>query len=359
MSYIDIRKLRKSYGAGLKPAVDGIDLSIDRGEFVTLLGSSGCGKTTTLRCIAGLERPDSGEILLDGKDITYDQPSERDMRMVFQDYALFPNLTIADNVAFGLRLKRYRGRYTPEQVKRRIGEYLDLVHLADHGGKKPHQLSGGQKQRAALARALITEPDIVLFDEPLGSLDANLRKAMQIEIKRIHRQLGKTFIYVTHDQEEAMAMSDRIVVMNGGRILQVASPEEIYAAPNCQFVARFIDRANVLSGIVVSTEGGQTQVRLGDGQILRCEGNGVAAGSTVGVMMRADRINIAGGPVDGMNMLKGMLAERLFLGAKHEFVVDLAGEAGQLNVFEQEMPDGLGGEVMLSVSPQDVRLLAE
>ncbi|MFD0987982.1 ABC transporter ATP-binding protein [Methyloligella solikamskensis] len=358
MSYIEIRKLRKTYGGG-KPAIDGIDLSIARGEFLTLLGSSGCGKTTTLRCIAGLERPDSGEILRDGADITYDQPAERDMRMVFQDYALFPNLTIADNVAFALHLKRHRHKYNAAEIKRRVGEYLDLVHLADHGAKKPHQLSGGQKQRAALARALITEPDIVLFDEPLGSLDANLRKTMQVEIKRIHRHLGKTFIYVTHDQEEAMAMSDRIVVMNGGRVMQAASPEEIYSAPNCQFVARFIDRANVVPGTVLSAADGKSEVQLANGQTLRCSSNGIAPGAAVGVMMRADRITIGGKPTNGANALKGVLGERLFLGAKHEFVVELGGEAGEINVFQQDVPDGIGGEIEMFISPDDVRLLPE
>ncbi|MES1179594.1 MAG: ABC transporter ATP-binding protein, partial [Hyphomicrobium sp.] len=314
--YIDLIGIRKTYGNSNVAAVDGIDLSIQKGEFITLLGSSGCGKTTTLRCIAGFEMPDAGTIRFDGQDITYAQASERDMRMVFQDFALFPNLTIFENVAFGLRLKRMRGRYTEAEIRERVETYLGLVHLSDHIKKMPHQLSGGQKQRTALARALITDPAVVLFDEPLASLDANLRKAMQVEIKRLHRQFNKTFIYVTHDQEEAMAMSDRIVVMSHGRIVQSGSPEDVYNKPNSKFVANFIDRANVLSGTVEAVDGGTAIIRLANGVTLSAPANSATvSGNAVGVMIRVDRVAIGEDATPGKNVLRGTVTERLFLGA--------------------------------------------
>lgn len=360
-AYIDLIGIRKTYGTSNVAAVDGVDLSIQKGEFITLLGSSGCGKTTTLRCIAGFEMPDTGTIRVDGEDITYSQPSERDMRMVFQDFALFPNLTISENVAFGLRLKKMRGRFTEVQIRERVEEYLSLVQLADHGKKMPHQLSGGQKQRTALARALITDPAVVLFDEPLASLDANLRKAMQVEIKRLHRQFNKTFIYVTHDQEEAMAMSDRIVVMNKGRIVQSGSPEEVYTQPNSKFVANFIDRANVLTGIVEFVDGPTAKIRLASGATLSAPANAATiSGKTVGVMIRVDRVALGEDGSDQRNILRGTVAERLFLGAKNEYVIELADGAGRISVHERTTgaQASIGDVVPLSVLPDDIRVLA-
>ncbi|MBS0249860.1 MAG: ABC transporter ATP-binding protein [Proteobacteria bacterium] len=360
-AYIDLIGIRKSYGASPVAAVDGVDLSIQKGEFVTLLGSSGCGKTTTLRCIAGFEMPDTGTIRFSGEDITYSQPSERDMRMVFQDFALFPNMTISENVAFGLRLKKMRGRYSEAQIRARVEEYLSLVQLADHGKKMPHQLSGGQKQRTALARALITDPAVVLFDEPLASLDANLRKAMQVEIKRLHRQFNKTFIYVTHDQEEAMAMSDRIVVMNKGRIVQSGSPEEVYSQPNSKFVANFIDRANILTGIVETVDGSTAKIRLASGATLSAPTNDATiSGKTVGVMIRVDRVSLGEDGSDQRNILRGIVAERLFLGAKNEYVIELADGAGRISVHERTAgaQASIGDVVPLCVLPDDIRVLA-
>jgi ABC-type Fe3+/spermidine/putrescine transport system ATPase subunit len=251
-SLIEARKLSKSYGSFT--AVDAIDLAVREGEFLTLLGASGSGKTTTLRLIAGLEQPSSGAVLYRGMDITGVPTRRREMRMVFQDYALFPHLNVFDNVAFGLRLASNRGRFDEATVLTQVARHLEFVQLAGQDRKMPHELSGGQKQRVALARALVSDPPVVLFDEPLGSLDASLRRAMQLELKRIHGQLGKTFIYVTHDQEEAMAMSDRIVVMKDARILQVDTPEKLYDEPASDAVARFVGAANVLRGRVVSLE---------------------------------------------------------------------------------------------------------
>jgi ABC-type Fe3+/spermidine/putrescine transport system ATPase subunit len=360
-AYINLKGVRKSYGASGIAAVDGIDLEIQKGEFITLLGSSGCGKTTTLRCIAGFEVPDTGSIQFEGEDITYTPPSERDMRMVFQDFALFPNLTIFENVAFGLRLKKMRGRYSAAEIRQRVENYLGLVQLADHAGKMPHQLSGGQKQRTALARALITDPAVVLFDEPLASLDANLRKAMQVEIKRLHRQFNKTFIYVTHDQEEAMAMSDRIVVMSHGSIVQSGSPEEVYNKPNSKFVASFIDRANVLAGTVQAVDGHMATIRLSDGTTLAAPANSATvSGRTVGVMIRVDRVAIGEGPAESGNVLKGTVTERLFLGSKNEYVIELADGAGRMSVHDKTtgLQAMIGDTVPLSVLPDDIRVLA-
>jgi spermidine/putrescine transport system ATP-binding protein len=227
-------------------AVDGIDLTVHANEFVSLLGPSGCGKTTTLRMIAGFEYPDGGEISIGGESVVSTPPYRREVGMVFQDYALFPHRTVAQNIAFGLRMRKV----ARQDIVRRVDAMLDLLHLGDLADRKPGQLSGGQQQRAALGRALAIDPAVVLLDEPLGALDLKLRKRMQLEVKQIHREVGGTFIYVTHDQEEAITMSDRIAVMNEGRVLQIASPMEVYAEPATRFVAEFIGEANVLEGMV-------------------------------------------------------------------------------------------------------------
>jgi putative spermidine/putrescine transport system ATP-binding protein len=232
--------VRKSYGDVV--AVDGVDLEIAPGEFFTLLGPSGSGKTTTLRLIAGFERPDEGRIELHGRDVTRTAPYERDVNTVFQDYALFPHMTVAENVGYGLRVKGVR---RPER-KSRVAEALELVRLPDVGGRKPIQLSGGQRQRIALARSLVNRPRVLLLDEPLGALDLKLRQEMQIELKRIQQEVGLTFVYVTHDQEEALTMSDRLAVFNRGRIEQLGAPAEVYERPATEFVAGFVGVSNVL-----------------------------------------------------------------------------------------------------------------
>jgi putative spermidine/putrescine transport system ATP-binding protein len=239
---VDVRLLdvRKAYGDVV--AVDGVDLEIEGGEFFTLLGPSGSGKTTTLRLIAGFERPDSGRIELSGVDVTGRAPYERDVNTVFQDYALFPHMTVADNVGYGLRVK---GVPRAER-RRRVGEALELVRLPQVGDRKPIQLSGGQRQRIALARSLVNHPRVLLLDEPLGALDLKLRQEMQIELKRIQQDVGLTFVYVTHDQEEALTMSDRLAVFNEGRIEQLGTPEEVYEHPTTEFVAGFVGISNVL-----------------------------------------------------------------------------------------------------------------
>jgi len=243
MAYLELAKLRKSWGAHV--AVEGFDLSVEEGEFVSFLGGSGCGKTTTLRMVAGFESPDSGSIVLGGEDITRKSPNRRNIGMVFQNYALFPNLTVAQNVAFGLRVRRV----PRAEVARRVDELLGLVHLADFGGRYPHNLSGGQQQRVALARALAPRPRVLLLDEPLSALDARIRQHLRTEIRALQTALGITTIYVTHDQEEALSLSDRIVVMDKGRIEQVGTPAQVYHEPASAHVAGFVGHLGVLEGI--------------------------------------------------------------------------------------------------------------
>lgn len=327
---VNLRKaFRTNHGGHSAYAVDGVNLEIGKGEFVTLLGSSGCGKTTTLRMIAGLEMPSSGNILRNGTDITDQPASERGMRMVFQDFALFPNMTVAENVAFGLKVRRMRGRFTASEIDERVRKFLDIVQLAGHAGKRPHQLSGGQKQRVSLARALVTDPDVVLFDEPLGSLDANLRQVMQVELSRLHRQLGKTFVYVTHDQDEAMAMSDRIAVMNEGKVLQFAPPREVYDNPCCRYVATFIGHAKVLDGQVSSIAGREARIRLVNGQeVLAVSVPGLSAGQQIGLRIRSD--DVALGDAVGA-AVTGVISDVLFRGDHFQYVVDLPQNAGTLH----------------------------
>lgn len=336
---------------------------IDEGQFLTLLGASGSGKTTTLRLIAGLEAPSAGTIHFAGADITDVPPTHRDMRMVFQDFALFPNLSVYDNVAFGLRLRIARARFARGEVDARVRRHLGLVHLADQAGKMPHQLSGGQKQRVALARALATEPRVVLFDEPLGSLDANLRKAMQVELKRLHRDLGRTFIYVTHDQDEALTMSDRVAVMENSRLLQLGSPEDIYLRPNSSAVARFIGAANILAGQIESVSPEVAIVRLKDGTILRAVTvDGLArAGEAVQIMLRAEHFVFDRGRSGAaVSWLCGRVAERLFLGRSVEYQVVLEGSGDVVSVLDQgHDPPAVvrDGRLEFGIDPMHVRLL--
>lgn len=360
-SAIELVNLRKAFrthhGGHSAFAVDGVNLKIGKGEFVTLLGSSGCGKTTTLRMIAGLEMPTSGSILRDGLDITDQPASERGMRMVFQDFALFPNMTVADNVAFGLRVRRMRGRFSEAEIGERVRKFLDIVQLAGHADKRPHQLSGGQKQRVSLARALVTDPEVVLFDEPLGSLDANLRQVMQVELSRLHRQLGKTFVYVTHDQDEAMAMSDRIAVMNEGKVLQFAPPREIYDDPCCRYVATFIGHARVVDGRVSAVSGRDARIRLPSGQEVLTTGiSNVAVGQEVGVRIRSDDVSLEAASGAAVT---GIISDVLFRGDHFQYVVDLPQDAGTLHV--SRSPDlpvlEKGSAVGLRIDPAKARVL--
>ena len=249
-SFLELRNLKKSFTSE-EYVLQGINLQIEQGEFVTLLGASGCGKTTTLRIIAGLEQPDSGSVWLEGKDVTALEPNQRDVNTVFQNYALFPHMNVADNIGYGLKIHK-----VPKiEIKKKVKEMLELVQLEGFEKRKPAELSGGQKQRVAIARALANNPRVLLLDEPLGALDLQLRRTMQLELKRLQKKLGITFIYITHDQEEAINMSDRIVVMNQGRFEQIGTPDEIYNHPKTSYVATFVGNANILKGELVGMDG--------------------------------------------------------------------------------------------------------
>ena len=318
----DLRLVEVCKRFGEVTAVDGVSLDIANGQFFSLLGPSGCGKTTTLRMIGGFELPTSGQVLLRGRDISQDPPERRPVNMVFQSYALFPHLTVFENVAFGLR----RRKTAAPEITRRVGAALDLVSLPDFGKRKPDQLSGGQQQRVALARALVCEPEVLLLDEPLGALDLKLRRQLQVELKRVQLEVGITFVYVTHDQEEALALSDRIAVMNAGRVEQLGTPEELYDEPRTRFVAEFIGTTNLLGGTLESADGDAAVVRLADGHAclarIPARDAGLAAGAPVDIAVRPESVTLTpepdtgagadgGGPADG---LVGVIRQSAYLG---------------------------------------------
>ena len=260
---LELKEIKKSFTEG-EAVLDNISLEISKGEFITLLGSSGCGKTTTLRIIAGLEQPDAGSVWLDGREVTGLEPNQRDVNTVFQNYALFPHMNVAENIGYGLKLKKV----PKSEIRKKVSRMLELVQLEGYEKRKPSELSGGQKQRVAIARALVNNPKILLLDEPLGALDLQLRRAMQIELKHLQKKLGITFIYITHDQEEAINMSDRIAVMKDGRIEQIGTPDEIYNHPKTSYVATFVGNANILHGVAESIQGQNAIVKIGNDKVI-------------------------------------------------------------------------------------------
>ncbi|HYP49159.1 MAG TPA: ABC transporter ATP-binding protein [Thermoleophilaceae bacterium] len=304
-------------------AVRELTLDIDRGEFFTLLGPSGCGKTTTLRMVAGFEEPSDGRVLLDGDDVTGLPPFKRPTNTVFQSYALFPHLSVERNVAFGLE----RQKVAKDEVRTRVAGELERVGLAAEAKRKPAQLSGGQQQRVALARALVNRPAVLLLDEPLGALDLKLRKQLQIELKAIQRDVGITFIYVTHDQEEALTMSDRIAVMNRGVIEQVASPEEVYERPRTTFFAGFIGVSNLMPGEVVSANGSAAELRLAAGPTVRTSGSaGASPGERCHAVVRPEKLELLAaedGAPEERASVEGTLESSLYLGTATQTVVRL------------------------------------
>jgi spermidine/putrescine transport system ATP-binding protein len=319
---IVLESVRKEFGSFV--AVQSADLRIGRGEFFAMLGPSGCGKTTTLKMIAGFEQPTSGRVVLEGADVSRVPPHKRNVNTVFQQYALFPHMTVAENVAFGPKAKKV----AKDVYRTRVGEMLDVVRLGEFAGRKPAQLSGGQQQRVALARALVNYPSALLLDEPLAALDLKLREAMQLELKRIQREVGITFVFVTHDQGEALTMSDRIAVMSEGVIEQVGTPEEIYHHPASLFVAGFIGSANLLPGTVAAHDGGDAVVELTSGARVRAPGAGAFdAGARVSVMVRPERLRLLGADVDGNRddgrHLSGTVTQMIFQGATARLHVDL------------------------------------
>ena len=345
-------------------AVDEIDLALGEGEFFTLLGPSGCGKTTTLRMVAGFEEPSEGRVLIEGADVAGLPAHRRPTNTVFQTYALFPHLSVRDNVAFGLRRKKV----PKAEISRRVDAELERVGLAAEGNRRPAQLSGGQQQRVALARALVNLPKVLLLDEPLGALDMKLRKGLQIELKRIQREVGITFVYVTHDQEEALTMSDRIAVMNRGAIEQIGVPEDVYERPETTFVAGFIGVSNLMPGTVSSVNGGQVDVALESGVDVQASGNGLAAGERCHAVVRPEKLRIsrAEEPVaDGRPGVEGVVDSSVYLGTTTQIVVRLAGDVPMTvlvpNADEaqrQQLPGG-GASVRLSWAPEHIHLVRE
>ena len=346
-------------------AVDHIDLDVNEGEFFSLLGPSGCGKTTTLRMIGGFEEPTEGRIELEGEDVTWLPAYRRNVNTVFQNYALFPHLTIFDNVAFGLRRKKV----ADAEVKKRVGEMLDLVELPGYDKRKPGQISGGQAQRVALARALVNKPAVLLLDEPLGALDLKLRKQMQVELKRIQQEVGITFIYVTHDQEEAMTMSDRIAVMNHGRYEQLGDPEALYERPKTRFVASFLGVSNLLPATRDGTDGSYAAFRLGDGTAIRVPAALVEGrGSKVAIGVRPEKFRMIETSKEvpaGLNRVPGTVTHASYLGVSTQYIVTLADEH-RITVFEQNVERATkaelwaaGEQVVLAWSPDHCFVVAE
>ena len=284
-SFLELKNLKKSFTPE-EYVLQGINLKIEQGEFVTLLGASGCGKTTTLRIIAGLEQPDSGSVWLEGKDVTLLEPNKRDVNTVFQNYALFPHMNVEDNIGYGLKIRKV----PKPQIKQKVKEMLELVQLEGYERRKPAELSGGQKQRVAIARALANNPRVLLLDEPLGALDLQLRRAMQLELKRLQKKLGITFIYITHDQEEAINMSDRIVVMNQGRFEQIGTPDEVYNHPRTSYVATFVGNANILKGKAKKVNGHLVQLQIGAKTAFIYTEESVKVGEVITFALRSENI---------------------------------------------------------------------
>ncbi|TQN27726.1 spermidine/putrescine transport system ATP-binding protein [Haloactinospora alba] len=357
---ISLHGVTKTYRSGQEtvPAVRGVDLDIGSGEFFSLLGPSGCGKTTTMRLIAGFEEPTTGSVSLAGTDVTGVPPNRRDVNMVFQSYALFPHMTIHDNVAFGLR----RARTPAQEIQRRVAEALELVELGDRAKYRPNQLSGGQQQRVALARALVNRPSALLLDEPLGALDLKLRQTMQIELKRIQREVGITFVYVTHDQGEALTMSDRIAVMNHGTVEQLGTPAQIYEQPASRFVAGFIGTSNLITGTVTSGGDG-ARMELGSGQHVHLRTDR-EDGASIDVTVRPEKIHLSTSePAPDHSRVRGRVTEVVYQGSATHYTVDTA--AGSEIVMFQQNASGAGNlaergdEVWLSWLPEHSFVLPE
>jgi spermidine/putrescine transport system ATP-binding protein len=321
---IDIRLERVTKSFGGTVAVDDLSLDIAEGEFFSLLGPSGCGKTTTLRMIGGFEEPSRGTVYLGGRDVTDQPPYKRDVNTVFQSYALFPHLNVFENVAFGLRRKKV----AKGDVKVRVDEALRLVEMSGFEGRKPGQMSGGQQQRVALARALVNHPKVLLLDEPLGALDLKLRKQMQLELKRIQQEVGITFIYVTHDQEEAMTMSNRLAVMRSGQAEQIGPPEEVYENPQTQFVAAFLGASNLLEGDLKEQSNGTSTVLLAGGDVVHLPNDRAPfrVGENVLVGVRPEKITISSdgerSAEPGWNSVSGLLRMATYIGVSHQYKVE-------------------------------------
>ena len=337
---LELKEIKKSFTEG-EAVLDNISLEISKGEFITLLGSSGCGKTTTLRIIAGLEQPDAGSVWLDGREVTGLEPNQRDVNTVFQNYALFPHMNVAENIGYGLKLKKV----PKSEIRKKVSRMLELVQLEGYEKRKPSELSGGQKQRVAIARALVNNPKVLLLDEPLGALDLKLRRQMQLELKRLQKRLGITFIYITHDQEEAINMSDRIAVMRDGRIEQIGTPDEIYNHPKTSYVATFVGNANILHGVAESIQGENAIVKIGnDRVIVKLETSQQDTGDTRAKQYLAagEKVTLA---VRSENILLQETAVIGDTGTDHRDTVDISVSGGGLDAHNKNSVSGLQATV--------------
>lgn len=346
MARVELRDVVKRFEDVL--AVDHVSLTVERGELFTFLGPSGCGKTTALRVVAGFELPDEGRVFFDEEDVTFKKPYERGCAMVFQNYALWPHMTVFDNVAYGLRVKKL----PPGELRKRVKDVLELVGLEGLENRSPLQLSGGQQQRVALARALVVEPRVLLMDEPLSNLDAKLRLKMREELRRLQKRLAITTIYVTHDQEEAMSLSDRIAVMNKGRVLQVGSPLEVYSKPANLFVATFIGRSSVLKGRLTSDRGEYVAVETYSGAKIKGIPIGsLEKGGEAVIVLRPEDISLT--PLPGANELEGVVELSMFLGSNKQLRVSLDGER-IVTYVDPELTIREGTRIKVYVKPEDV-----
>ena len=356
---VDIKGVNKIYGTN--HVVKDLNLLVEEGEFLTLLGSSGCGKTTTLRMIAGFEEPTTGSITVEGEPIEDKEPYERNVNTVFQSYALFPHMTIYDNVAYGLKMKKV----PKKEIKERVLKMLEMVQLSGFEKRYPSQLSGGQKQRVAIARALINRPKVLLLDEPLGALDLKLRKQMQLELKRLQKKLNITFIYVTHDQEEALTMSDRIAIMHDGVMDQIGSPTEIYERPATKFVATFIGETNVFDGMIRSIEGGKAVIGIENGEVTSSgsveEGDGKNTGFAVNefvtVSVRPEKMHFSPKPVEGFTV-PAVVRDYIYVGSVLKCIVVLpnGNEIKMEKLAGEELPP-IGEKVFICWEPEDAVLI--
>jgi spermidine/putrescine ABC transporter ATP-binding subunit len=363
---LEINNVTKTFRGGVL-AVDDVTLGVEEGEFLTILGPSGCGKTTTLRMVGGFEYPDAGQILLDGQDVTDLPPHKRPVNMMFQDFALFPHMTVAQNIGYGLTIAGVK----KSEIKSEVEEALRTIELSDKADRRPAELSIGQKQRVALARALVRRPKILLLDEPMSALDAKLREAMQIELKRLHDQIGLTFVMVTHDQTEALVMSDRIVVMESGRIVQIGAPAELYEQPKTPYVANFIGTSNMIVGNVAEVTGDTALVRF-DGTDIRAmvRGSAPVVGDTVTLSIRPEKVKFheageeAGRKSAASNILRGKLRDKFFHGESVRLAIDIGSD--QLFFVHRQLEAGLdqmalpeiGADVTLGVDAANIILFA-
>jgi len=351
MAFLEIRNVSKAFGENW--AVSDFNLQVEKGELISFLGPSGCGKTTTLRIVAGFEQPSSGSIIVDGEDITFKAPNQRKIGMVFQSYALFPNMTVAGNIGFGLKVNKW----AKEDINKRVADLLELIHMPELGPRYPYQLSGGQQQRVALARALALEPALLLLDEPLSALDAKIRVSLRAEIRDIQQNLGITAIYVTHDQEEALSLSDRVVVMNVGRMDQVGPPFEIYNFPKTEFVAQFVGTLNAVQVEVVNPE---NQTLLLDGQQIQAQSGieGMRAGEKVMIAIRPERFSFVSEGKKA-NVLDGTIENITFLGSIVRILVNIGSFSFNMDTFNNpylELPK-IGDKHQITFSRQAVLVL--